>query len=239
VSYGIITSNVLLLLAFSDIAAFQPLIAPPGDRQGKYAERHRLHNCGEPREPGWIHRYSGSVWDAGSISWQRKSFFKIVLSAGWRISLGLFSVVKGRLNRRAGRRALELLANGQALIIYPEGRRSVDGKTRASLLGAVLLSVKCGVPIVPVGISGTRQLVGKKWFLRRPKITFNIGQPFTLSASRDKLSKRRDSPINPWNHDAHRRALTRGLPRSICQLNRLFAFNHVGSIAAHVALFCF
>ena len=109
---------------------------------------------------------------------------------GWlAYQFGAFSVVKGRLNRRAGRRALELLANGQALIIYPEGRRSDDGKLGQAYSGAVLLSVKCGVPIVPVGISGTRQLVGKKWFLRRPKITFNIGQPFTLSASRDELSK--------------------------------------------------
>ena len=55
--------------------------------------------------------------------------------------------------------------------------------------GAALLAVKSGAPIVPVGISGTRQLVGKKWFLKRPKITLNIGQPFTLSASHDKLSK--------------------------------------------------
>ena len=39
------------------------------------------------------------------------------------------------------------------------------------------------------GISGARQLVGKKYFLKRPKITLNIGQSFTLSVSCDKLNK--------------------------------------------------
>jgi 1-acyl-sn-glycerol-3-phosphate acyltransferase len=49
--------------------------------------------------------------------------------------------------------------------------------------------VRSGVPIVPVGISGTGQLIGKWWFLRRPRITLNIGQPFTLSTFHDKFSK--------------------------------------------------
>jgi 1-acyl-sn-glycerol-3-phosphate acyltransferase len=109
---------------------------------------------------------------------------------GWMAKqFGAFSVAKGRLNRRAGRTALQLLANGQALIIYPEGKRSDDGKLGQAYSGAALLAVKSGTPIVPVGISGTRQLIGKKWFLKRPKITLNIGQPFTLSASHDKLSQ--------------------------------------------------
>ena len=77
----------------------------------------------------------------------------------------------------------------QALIIYPEGQRSLDGKLGPAYSGAALLAVKSGVPIVPVGIIGTAQLKGKWWFLRRPKITFNIGQPFTLPACPEKPTK--------------------------------------------------
>jgi 1-acyl-sn-glycerol-3-phosphate acyltransferase len=102
---------------------------------------------------------------------------------------GAFPVAKGKLNRRAGRMALELLAHGQALIIFPEGGRSKDGKLGQAYPGSALLAVKSDVPIVPVGISGTGQLIGKWWFLRRPKIKLNIGQPFKLSAVHDKLSK--------------------------------------------------
>jgi 1-acyl-sn-glycerol-3-phosphate acyltransferase len=109
---------------------------------------------------------------------------------GWLADkFGAFPVAKGKLNRRAGRTAVELLANGQALIIYPEGQRSWDGKLGPAYSGAALLAVKSGVPIVPVGIIGTAQLKGKWWFLRRPKITFNIGQPFTLPACPEKPTK--------------------------------------------------
>ena len=111
-------------------------------------------------------------------------------TTGWLAEqCGAFSVAKGKLNRRAGRKAKELLAKGQALIIYPEGRRSEDGKLGQAYTGATLLAMKSGVPIVPVGIIGTGQLVGKWWFLRRPRITLNIGQPFTLSSFHDRLSK--------------------------------------------------
>ena len=111
-------------------------------------------------------------------------------SIGWMAEqFGAFPVAKGKLNPRAGRRALELLAQSQALIIFPEGRRSEDGKLGRAYSGAALLAAKSGVPIVPVGISGTGHLMGKGWFLRRPRITINIGQPFTLSDSHDKLSK--------------------------------------------------
>ena len=55
--------------------------------------------------------------------------------------------------------------------------------------GQALPATKIGVPIVPVGIIGTGQLIGKWWFVRRPRITLNIGQPFTLSAFHNKLSK--------------------------------------------------
>jgi 1-acyl-sn-glycerol-3-phosphate acyltransferase len=109
---------------------------------------------------------------------------------GWLAEqFGAFPVARGRLNRRAGRTAVELLANGQALIIYPEGQRSPDGKLGPAYSGAALLALKSGVPIVPVGIIGTAQLKGKWWFLRRPKIAFNIGQPFTLATCPEKPTK--------------------------------------------------
>ncbi len=109
---------------------------------------------------------------------------------GWLAEqFGAFPVARGRLNRRAGRTAVDLLANGQALIIYPEGQRSRDGKLGPAYTGAALLALKSGAPIMPVGIIGTAQLKGKWWFLRRPRITFNIGQSFTLSSADDKSSK--------------------------------------------------
>ena len=66
---------------------------------------------------------------------------------GWLAEqFGAFSVAKGKINRRAGRTALELLAKGQALIIYPEGGRSEDGKLGQAYSGAALLAMKTRCP---------------------------------------------------------------------------------------------
>jgi len=109
---------------------------------------------------------------------------------GWLArQFGAFPVAKGRLDRRAGRKSIELLSKGQALVIYPEGRRSDDGRLGKAYPGAVLLAAKTGAPILPVGIIGTRRLVGKSWFLFRPKVIINIGQPFELSPIKDTTDK--------------------------------------------------
>lgn len=102
---------------------------------------------------------------------------------------GAFPVAKGRLDRRAGKQALEALGWGEALVIFPEGKRSPDGRLGPAYSGAALLATRSGVPVVPVGITGTSQLVGKGWFLRRPKVVLSVGRPFTLPLTCDKLAR--------------------------------------------------
>jgi 1-acyl-sn-glycerol-3-phosphate acyltransferase len=46
------------------------------------------------------------------------------------------------------------LKHGMALILYPEGERSIDGTPRIFKKGAAILSIHEQVPIVPVAIEG-------------------------------------------------------------------------------------
>jgi long-chain acyl-CoA synthetase len=46
------------------------------------------------------------------------------------------------------------LRQGLALVLYPEGERSIDGKPRIFKKGAAILSIHLQVPIVPVAIEG-------------------------------------------------------------------------------------
>jgi len=46
------------------------------------------------------------------------------------------------------------LRNGLALVLYPEGERSIDGKPRIFKKGAAILSIHMQAPIVPVAIEG-------------------------------------------------------------------------------------
>jgi len=56
--------------------------------------------------------------------------------------------------------AAETVANKKiSLLIFPEGGRSHDGKLRPFKEGAVYIAIKAGVPIVPMTLIGTRDVL--------------------------------------------------------------------------------
>jgi 1-acyl-sn-glycerol-3-phosphate acyltransferase len=54
-----------------------------------------------------------------------------------------------------------LVSEGLSLIIYAEGTRSPDGRVARFKAGSFLLAIQAGLPIVPVSIIGTRQVMPK------------------------------------------------------------------------------
>jgi 1-acyl-sn-glycerol-3-phosphate acyltransferase len=79
------------------------------------------------------------------------------------------------------KQALSQLSRGGVIGIFPEGGVSMDGQMRPFLPGWAYLALKAGVPVVPVAISGTRQVlpVGK-YIPRRGKIRVSIGEPLYI-----------------------------------------------------------
>jgi 1-acyl-sn-glycerol-3-phosphate acyltransferase len=61
--------------------------------------------------------------------------------------------------------ALEVLREGRAFGIYPEGTRSRDGRLHRGRTGVAWLALTAGVPVVPVGLRGTAEIqpVGSSW----------------------------------------------------------------------------
>lgn len=78
------------------------------------------------------------------------------------------------------RKASEALSKGLALGIAPEGTRSKTAQLQEGKPGTVMLALKSGAPIVPVGITGTEDALKKLMRLHRPHITVRFGEPFTL-----------------------------------------------------------
>jgi len=82
----------------------------------------------------------------------------------------------------AFRAAIDVLKKGQAVGIAPEGTRSETAQLLEGKPGAVLLAVKAGVPVVPVGIYGSENAFREIRSLRRPHIHACFGPAYTLPA---------------------------------------------------------
>lgn len=76
----------------------------------------------------------------------------------------------------AFRAAYEVLKEGRALGISPEGTRSETGKLLEGKSGTILIASKTGVPVVPVALMGTENSFPKIFTLQRPRITARFGQ---------------------------------------------------------------
>lgn len=102
----------------------------------------------------------------------------------WLISaLHAYPVDRGRADRAALRRSLQLLRNGQALLIFPEGHRSPDGRLQAMRGGVLVMAQMTGAPIIPVAIAGRYGFRGK--------IAVSVGAPFTIGREADQEEARR------------------------------------------------
>jgi 1-acyl-sn-glycerol-3-phosphate acyltransferase len=96
-----------------------------------------------------------------------------------------FPVVRHTADRTALRTAFEILKSGQALIIYPEGTRVESGMLAEPEPGAGFIAQKAGCPIVPVGLTGTRDCLPKgAWWPRRTQVSIKFGKPFMVPARR-------------------------------------------------------
>ncbi len=98
------------------------------------------------------------------------------------LNLRSFPVHKGRLDRKAIRRAQQLLAEGEVLILFPEGRRNKNTQLQSAFSGSALIALRSGAPILPVGISGTEKIKSIASALRRPQVTISFGRPFHLQS---------------------------------------------------------
>src|SRR5260221_9684568 len=82
---------------------------------------------------------------------------------GWHLERGGHLFVDRRHPDRAGilERWRALVSEGLSLIIYAEGTRSADGRVGRFKAGSFLLAIQAALPIVPLAIIGTRQVMPK------------------------------------------------------------------------------
>jgi len=115
--------------------------------------------------------------------------------------------------------AARTIREGKSVMTFPEGTRSRDGHIQPFKKGVFHLALKSGVPIVPITLIGTREIMPKKSLRVTPgKVTLIIHEPVFLGdyseATVDQLIERVRKPIVNayYAHQPHFREDREGAP---------------------------
>ena len=123
-----------------------------------------------PLLPAYLPR--GDSWSMAKAEWFARS--------GWVpwlfTSYHAFPIVRHSPDRRGLKRALGVLRDGGALVIYPEGHRVEAGGLMAAEPGAGFIARSTGAAVQPVALVGTRDCFpkGARW-PRRVRVEVRFG----------------------------------------------------------------
>jgi 1-acyl-sn-glycerol-3-phosphate acyltransferase len=94
-----------------------------------------------------------------------------------------FPVIRHSADRSAIRRATAILRDGHVLVLYPEGTRITSGGLHRPEPGAGFIAMLSGAPVLPVAITGSREVFGKGFKLpRRAPLRVEWGEPFKIAS---------------------------------------------------------
>ena len=127
-----------------------------------------------PMVPAFVPR--SDTWNMAKSEYFRNPLMRFIFAA-----YHSFPVIRHTADRVALRRSFDLLKAGHALVVYPEGTRVDSGVLAAPESGAGFIAQKSGAPVLPVGLTGTRECLpkGARW-PRRVPVTVRFGKPFIV-----------------------------------------------------------
>lgn len=81
--------------------------------------------------------------------------------------------------------AADRLRGGASILVYPEGTRSRDARILPFKKGPFVVAIGSGVPIVPMAVHGTAEVMPRGTFRVRPgRIRVKFGEPISTSGLR-------------------------------------------------------
>jgi 1-acyl-sn-glycerol-3-phosphate acyltransferase len=100
---------------------------------------------------------------------------------GWYLKkAGFLAIERGESGdaRKMLKEAVRLLKSGENILIFPEGTRSTTGKLQEFKRGSLLLASLAKVRVVPIGISGSFNILpAKSYIYNVVPVKMRIGQP--------------------------------------------------------------
>lgn len=115
----------------------------------------------------------------------RDSLFAVPVLGTLIRTLNSTPVARGTSDTAAIRATLALLAQGRAVLVFPEGTRSLDGSLGEFKRGVWLLLARAKCPVLPVAISGSIEAWPRGGVLPRllaPPLEVRVGEPLEAEA---------------------------------------------------------
>lgn len=105
-----------------------------------------------------------------------------ILASAFGRWAGVIELDREGADRDALKKSLAALAEGDAVLVFPEGTRSLDGDVREFRAGVALLALRSGAPVLPISIEGSRRVWPKGRSLPRMgagPVRLVFGEPVT------------------------------------------------------------
>jgi 1-acyl-sn-glycerol-3-phosphate acyltransferase len=137
-----------------------------------------------PLLPAFLPR--SDSWSMAKAEWFSHGWFLSWLFTSYQA----FPIVRHSPDRRGLRRAMGVLRDGGALIVYPEGHRVESGGLWPAEPGAGFIARTTGAAVQPVGLVGTRDCFpkGARW-PRRTRVEVRFGDPIRIRERRPDGSR--------------------------------------------------
>ena len=106
--------------------------------------------------------------------------------AYWLVTalFNVFPLPRGAGLRQSFAHAGEALDHGYHVLVFPEGRRSADGRLQPFEPGIGLLAEESEVPVQPILVEGLKRLKGERW-PRRGEVAVRMGPALTMAAGEE------------------------------------------------------
>ena len=111
--------------------------------------------------------------------WEKHAWIRWVAKA-----LNFVFIDRYNPDLKAMRKMIQLMNQGNSLVIAPEGTRSRTASLSYGKPGVAFLAARSGFPVIPVGMTGTedRNILYNIKHFKRSKLLLTIGQSFTIAA---------------------------------------------------------
>ncbi len=112
----------------------------------------------------------------------RHNVFQIPVLSRLLTALNAYPVRRGSADRAALKHTFSLLKAGNAVLIFPEGTRSVDGDLGEARDGVSFIIHNSNVPAIPLFIKGAERMMPRdSKFIHPAKLSVTVGLPIDFT----------------------------------------------------------